>query len=84
MALLDVEYQSLQVFALGMVDADRVVGRLGELVQDAHAAARHGGCREDGRAEVLLADCLRAGEGEQDTSGFDFLECLDVELAIAL
>ena len=42
LSLLHVEHQSLEVFALGVVDVDRVVGGLRQLVQDAHLAARDG------------------------------------------
>ena len=52
--LLDIEYQSLKVFALRMIDAHGVVSGLGELVQDTHATTRHGSGGEDSRAEVVL------------------------------
>ena len=66
-----------------MVDVDRMVARLRELVQDAHAASALGRCREDGVAEVHLVDHLRAGEGEEDAARLDFLEGLGVELGVA-
>ena len=37
--LLYIQNQSLQILALGVVDIDRVVGWLGELVQDAYLSA---------------------------------------------
>ena len=61
-----------------------MVRRLRQLVQDANVASRHGCCREDCRAKVFLADGLRTREGEQDAARLDLLECLDVQLAIAL
>ena len=67
-----------------MVDAYRVVGGLRQLVQDAHAAARHGSGGEYGSAEILFADGLRTGECEKYASRFDFLESFDVEFPIAL
>ena len=67
-----------------MIDADRVVGRLRQLVQDAYAAAGHGSGCEHGGAEVFFADGLRARESEKNTSGLDFFESLDIEFAVAL
>ena len=52
-----------------MVYVDGMVGRLGELVQDAHAAPGLGGGGEYGQAELLAADGLRAGEGEDQAAG---------------
>ena len=46
--LFHLQYQALEVFALGMVDIDGVVGGLVELVEDADVAAALGGCGEDG------------------------------------
>ena len=46
--LLHLQHQALEVFALGMVDVDGVVGGLVELVEDADVAAALGGCGEDG------------------------------------
>ena len=36
------------------------------------------------RPQVLLADCLRARESEQDAARLDFLECFHVQLPVAL
>ena len=55
-----------------MIDADRVVGRLRQLVQDAYAAAGHGSGCEHGGAEVFFADGLRARESEKNTPGLIF------------
>ena len=66
-----------------MVDVHRMVARLGELMQDAHAASALGSGGEDGIAEILLVHHLRAGEGEEDAARLDFLERLGIELAIA-
>lgn len=40
--LFDVEYQALEIFTLGMIDIDGVVGGLSELMEDAHTATRLG------------------------------------------
>ena len=46
--LFHLQHQALEVFALGMVDVDGVVGGLVELVEDADVATALGGCGEDG------------------------------------
>ena len=56
--LFHVQYQSLEVFALGVIDIYRVVGRLCELVQDAYVALCHGRCCEYSCTEILLAHDL--------------------------
>ena len=52
--LFNVQYQTLEVFTFRMVDADGMVGGLGELVQYAHSTARHGSCGKYCCAEVVL------------------------------
>ena len=67
-----------------MIDAYGVVGRLCQLMQDAHTASGHGcGC-EYGCTEVFFADGLRAGESEEYAARFDLLESLDIEFSVAL
>ena len=66
-----------------MVDVNRVIGRLVDLMQDAHlAVGLHCSC-EDSVAEVLLCDYLRAAEGEEDATGLDALQSFDVEACVA-
>ena len=36
--LLHIEYKSLEVLSLGMIDVDRVVYRLSELMEDTHTS----------------------------------------------
>ena len=67
-----------------MVDIHRMVGGLRQLVQDADATTRLRRRAEHRQPELLLADHLRAGEGEQDASGADFLERDGVQLPVAL
>ena len=57
---LHIEDKTLEVFALGMVDVDGMVGGLGELVEDAHTAAGLGAGSEFGQAELYLGYCMRA------------------------
>ena len=66
-----------------MIDVDGMVGRLMQLMQDAHLAPCHCRCREDCRAEVVLVDSLRATEGKEYASGLYHLEGLGVELCIS-
>ena len=56
--LFYVEHQSLKVFTFRMVDVDRMVGRLSELVQDADIATGNGSRREYSHAELFPIDRL--------------------------
>ena len=82
-SLFNIEYQPFQVFSLGVIDVDGVVGRLMQLVQDAYFAACHCSSCEHGVAEMILRHYLRAGEREQDAAAFYLLEGLLVEPCIA-
>ena len=76
--LFHIEHQSFEVFAFGVVDADGVVGGLGELVEDFHFAAGVGcGC-ENGLAEKVFGHDLRAGESEDDPSRLDDFDAFPV------
>ena len=57
-ASLHLNDESLEVFTLGMVDADGVVGWLVELVEDAYVAAALCGSCEDGKAKLVFVDGL--------------------------
>ena len=46
------------------------------------ATSALGSRSEHGIAEILLANYLRAGEGEENTSRTDFLECLGIKLGV--
>ena len=81
--LFYIKHKPFEVFPFGVVDVDGMVGRLGELVEDAYAATALGGCREYGQTELFAAHGLRAGEGEQDSPLGNLLECLCVEALIA-
>ena len=52
--LFNVQYQSFEILSFRVVDADGMVGGLGELVQYAYSATRHGRCGKYRRAEVVL------------------------------
>ena len=56
--LFDVKDEPFEVFAFRMVDVDRVVGRLGELVQNTDVATGNGCCGEYGHAELFPIDGL--------------------------
>ena len=81
---LHIKNQSLQIFPFWVINVDRMVSRLCQLVQDAYATSGLGGGAEHGQAEVLLAYHLRAGEGEQDTSRLDLFESDGVQFAVTL
>ena len=81
--LLDPEDEALEVLTLGMVDVDGMVGRLCELMQDAHLAAALCCCAEHSESELLLAHGLRAGEGEEHSPTLNLAESLGVETPIA-
>lgn len=66
-----------------MVDIHGVVGGLMELVEDTHVAAALRGGGEDGEAELLLADSLRATECEDDAAGLYLLERNGIEPCVA-
>ena len=82
MLLFHIQHQTLQVLALRVVDVDGMVGGLGELMQDAHLAARLGCCAEHRQAELVLVHCLGAGKGEQDAARGDFLQRLGIQAAV--
>ena len=54
------KHESLEVFPFGMIDANGVVGRLGELMEYAHVASALGRCCEHCQAELLPRDSLGA------------------------
>lgn len=56
--LFHVQYESFEVFALGVIDVYRMVGRLVELVQDAHLPAGNCRGREYGVAEIVFCHNL--------------------------
>ena len=82
--LLYIKNKPLQILALRMVDIDWMVGRLGELVEDAHLTTRNSGCGKDGGAEQLLRYRLRAGESKEDTATLYLRQCSGIESLIAL
>lgn len=82
--LFYIQHQTLEVLALGVVDVDRMVGRLRELMEDAYAATALCRGAEYCQTELLLRYSLRAGEGEQNTAVGYLLEGLGIKTAIAL
>lgn len=82
-ALLYIEDESLEVFALGMIDADGMVSRLVELMKDAHVTTALGSSGEDGKAELVFVDGLTATEGKDDAAGTNLLEGNGVEARVA-
>lgn len=56
--LFDLEDKSLEIFALGVVDVDWVVGWLVQLMEDADVSAALCCCCEDCKTELVLIDSL--------------------------
>lgn len=83
-ALFHLQHESLEVFALRMVDIDGVVGRLMNLVEDADVATTLCGSSEDGQAELVFIHGLRATEGEENAAGLYLLEGDGIEARVAL
>ena len=81
--LFNVEDQSFQVFAFGMVDVDGMVGWLVQLMEDADFSLCHCCGSEDCHSELVLVDGLRAAEGEEDTAGLYLFESFGVEFRVA-
>ena len=80
--LFHIEHQPLQILTFGVIDVDRVVGGLCELMQDAHLATRLGCRTEHCQAELLFRHGLRAREGEQYATFLYLLKCLGIDFAI--
>ena len=55
---LYVKHKSLEVLALGVVDVNRMVTRLMQLMEDTHLTSSLGSCREDCITEMILRDHL--------------------------
>ena len=56
--LLNIEDKAFKVFTFGMINVDRMVGRLVQLVQNADVPAALCRCSEDGQAELIFIDGL--------------------------
>ena len=67
-----------------MVDIDRMIHWLVELVQDSHLSSCLCSRCEDGIAEVVLGNHLRATESEENAAMLDALQSLRPEEYAAL
>lgn len=56
--LFYIEDEAFKILTFGMIDVDRVVGRLMQLMQDADMSATLCGSREDSQAELVFIDGL--------------------------
>ena len=61
-----------------------MIGRLGQLMQNADTPFGLRSRTENRQAEIFFADHLRAGESKQDSSGLDFLEGNRIQFAVSL
>ena len=67
-----------------MIDVNGMIGRLMQLMQDAHLALGKGCCRKYSIAEMVFCYHLRTGEREQNTTLLYLLESLLIQTGIAL
>ena len=81
---LYIKHSPLEIFTLGMENVDGMVGRLVELMKDAHIAMGKGCGGEDGIAEIILGDHLRTRKREENATGSYFLESLHVKASVTL
>ena len=81
--LFHIQHQAFKVLAFRMVDVDGMVGRLVQLAQDANFPLCNCSCGKDCSSELVLVDCLRATESEENTSWLYLLESLGIELCVA-
>ena len=61
-----------------------MIGRLVELMQDAHIAASLCSCREDSVAEMIFRDNLRTAERKENTTRTNSLEAFHVKTGVTL
>ena len=76
--LFNIKNQSFQVFALGMIDVDGMVGGLMKLMEYAHTSSTLSGSCEDSHAELVLRHRLRTREGEKNATMTYLLKRLKV------
>ena len=62
-----------------MIDVDGVIGRLMQLMQDAHLTLGKGCCRKYRITEMVFRDHLRAREREEDATLLYLLESLLIQ-----
>lgn len=77
--LFYMQHESFQVFAFGMVDVDRMVCGLVQLVKNPYMSSTLCRCGEDRKPELVFADGLRAAEGEEYSSRSYLFESLCIE-----
>ena len=67
-----------------MVDVDRMIGRLGELVQNPYVASRDGCCRKNRSAKQFSAHGLRTTERKENPSRAYLMKSRCIESFITL
>ena len=67
-----------------MINIDRMVGRLMQLVQDAHLSSCLSCCSKHCVAELILRYHLRAAESKEDTTLLNTLQTLHIQAGITL
>ena len=66
-----------------MIDIDGVIGRLMQLMQDAHLTLGKGCCREYRITEMVFRDHLRTRECEENAALLNLLESLLIQACVA-
>jgi hypothetical protein len=67
-----------------MIDIDGMIGRLMQLMQDAHLTLGKSCCREYSITEMVLRDHLRTREREENAALLNLLESFLIQTGIAL
>ena len=66
-----------------MIDIDGMIGRLMQLMQDAHFTLGKGCCRKYRITEMVFRDHLRTGEREENAALLNLFESLLIQACVA-
>jgi len=81
--LVHLKYEALQVFGLGQIEDDGMIGCGAATLQEANAAVRVGGSGGDSGFEVGERDVMGAGAGNEQAAGAKHLQGSQVEFLVA-
>jgi hypothetical protein len=79
--LLHFQNQAFEVLPFQVKDTHRMIGRLGEVMQNPDTPLCIGRSGKDRFPEVFPADCLGAAEGKEDSAWRYVLKCLLIQSA---
>ncbi len=80
--LFNIEHQTLEVFSLGMIDIDGMIGRLMQLMKDPNLSPSLCSSCENRVTEVFLRHHLRTTEGKEYATRLYLLQGLHVQSGI--